>query len=1421
MAPVKYTLAQISAILQTQWGGDDNGTTRWWREADHTIEYSLPATSPTRAKGEDTGFRTMTATEYSYARLAFELWDELIAWDLNEVDNTDAQITMAMSSSTKTSPRTSNGGTYATQFLVAQPPGSSTFERDIERQRIWLSTTWPEFQYGTFDYGERGLEVMLHEIGHTLGLSHPGPYDASDVTAPTYADDALYTQDTLLWTIMSYWPVDADGTEVERDSATTTDTNDDGINAATPLLHDVMAIQAKYGADMTTRAGNDTYGFNASFSGPWRPVFDFAWAFNVDPVIAIWDAGGIDTLNVSGYGQNQRLDLAPGAISDVGALTQNVAIAYGAVIENAIGGTGADSIRGNHVGNYLFGGEGIDTIEGFDGNDTLDPWHDGGWMDGGNGQDVLWSGNGSDYMDGGDGTDQAVFSRSPAAIIIDQTAGKVTGGDAQGDTLVDIEQIVASSHNDFIHMDVGDNTIWAGDGNDQVDGGRGSDSLYGEAGNDLLRGGPGRWVGDLFYAGDWIDGGEGWDIAAFQTAVTVDLRSGGVHGGEAREDTFISIEQFNGSPERDVFYGGNLNDKFQGGAEGDYINGGGGSDTASYADRTSGITAQMSFNNLAAGDELRSPNEIAGRTDGKVSPADSTWVDTLISIENIEGTNFDDILLGDERANTLWGLDGNDRIEGDDSSTPQGSRDDMYGGAGDDRFIVGINDLADGGIGNDVASFVGGALLLDFVNFNFSIGGTAIHVRDIETYIGTDFNDTVIGANYGETINLGAGGSDWADGQGGDDFLYTSEGYDVLIGGTGFDTVVFHRSMMASWQTGDLDAAIAETWESWEAIQGAGGVDVIRTNDWGYSVELRGGPGNDILASGPGQSIGDTLMGEEGDDWLDGGAGADSLIGGDGNDTYIVDHAADVVTESNADALTGGSDTISSSVSLTLGANLETLILTGSAAIHGTGNSLDNRITGNGAANTLNGRAGADSLIGGDGNDIFIVDNTADVVIETNPDPLSGGIDTVSSSISRSLGANQENLILTGSAAIHGTGNTLNNRITGNTAANTLTGGPGADTLSGGAGADTLIGGDGNDTYIVESAADVVTESNPDPLTGGIDTVSSSISRSLGANQENLTLTGSATINGIGNSLNNRIIGNGSPNTLIGGLGADTLIGGDGNDTYIVESAADVIAESNPDAPTGGMDTIRSSVSRTLGANQEILILTGSAAIHGTGNSLDNRISGNAAANILTGGAGADTLIGGDGDDTYSVENAADVVAESNPDAPTGGMDTIRSSVSRTLGANQEILILTGSAAIHGTGNSLDNRISGNASANTLTGGAGADTLTGGLGADTFRFDSALNSRTNRDVITDFSLAQGDKIELENLVFTALNTPGVLAPWNFFVGASATEADQRILYNSVTGFLSYDRDGSGPKSSLIFAALSPGLVLSPPSFIVT
>lgn len=227
--------------------------------------------------------------------------------------------------------------------------------------------------------------------------------------------------------------------------------------------------------------------------------------------------------------------------------------------------------------------------------------------------------------------------------------------------------------------------------------------------------------------------------------------------------------------------------------------------------------------------------------------------------------------------------------------------------------------------------------------------------------------------------------------------------------------------------------------------------------DW-----LSGFAGNDTLLGGAGS---DVLEGGEGSDSLDGGTGADLLIGGNGNDTYVVDDPGDQTFETAG----GGVDTVRTSIARSLGLYEEHLVLTGTAAINGTGNALANRLTGNAAANALNGGAGADTLIGGNGNDTYRVDNVNDVVSETSD---TGGIDTVIASVSRTLGAYQEHLALTGNAALNGTGNTLANRLIGNAAANVLDGGAGNDTLLGGLGRDRLTGGTGNDVFDVNTLAE-------------------------------------------------------------------------------------------------------------------------------------------------------------------------------------------------------------------------------------------------------------------------------------------------------------------------------------------------------------
>jgi Ca2+-binding RTX toxin-like protein len=323
----------------------------------------------------------------------------------------------------------------------------------------------------------------------------------------------------------------------------------------------------------------------------------------------------------------------------------------------------------------------------------------------------------------------------------------------------------------------------------------------------------------------------------------------------------------------------------------------------------------------------------------------------------------------------------------------------------------------------------------------------------------------------------------------------------------------------------------------------------------------------------------DTLAGLGGADTLDGGAGPDVMAGGAGSDAYRVDDAADRIVETR----TGGADTVHASISWTLGAHQENLVLAGNAAIDGTGNDLANVITGNDAANVLLGGGRADTLAGGGGSDLYLVDAT-DLLVEQP----GGGRDTVVANATFALADNIEDLRFNGTANVRGDGNAENNSIRGNLGNNrlvgyggndtlfgglgndTLQGGEGADSLVGGEGADRLDGGDGDDTYVVADADLVIELAN-----AGIDTVLSAISTILPGAVENLSLLGGGDLSGIGNALANvlngnsganllrglgeadRVSGGGGADTIEGGLGADTLTGGGGLDRFLWQEAGE------------------------------------------------------------------------------------------------------------------------------------------------------------------------------------------------------------------------------------------------------------------------
>jgi Ca2+-binding RTX toxin-like protein len=346
-------------------------------------------------------------------------------------------------------------------------------------------------------------------------------------------------------------------------------------------------------------------------------------------------------------------------------------------------------------------------------------------------------------------------------------------------------------------------------------------------------------------------------------------------------------------------------------------------------------------------------------------------------------------------------------------------------------------------------------------------------------------------------------------------------------------------------------------------------------------------------------------------------------------------------------------------------------------------------------------------------------------------------------------------------------GDGFDNFLAGNGGNDTLSGGLGNDTLDGGTGADTMTGGVGDDTFVVDNAGDVVIERATD---AGVDLVLSSVTfDASGTDQdgiENVILTGTGAINATGNALNNILVGNSASNVLIGnagddtldgGAGADTMNGGVGSDTYYVDNLSDVVIDRATDT---GTDLVFSSVSFDgTGTDQEgieNITLIGTANTNATGNALNNVLVGNSGNNVLDGLTGADTMEGGAGDDTYYVDNLGDTVIDR---ASNLGVDLVFSSVTfDASGTNQdgiENVTLTGTAAINATGNALNNVLTGNGANNllnggdgndTLIGGLGNDTLTGGAGADIFAYAPYDLTVAQYDVITDFSIAQGDRI---------------------------------------------------------------------------
>jgi Ca2+-binding RTX toxin-like protein len=663
-------------------------------------------------------------------------------------------------------------------------------------------------------------------------------------------------------------------------------------------------------------------------------------------------------------------------------------------------------------------------------------------------------------------------------------------------------------------------------------------------------------------------------------------------------------------------------------------------------------------------------------------------------------------LPGDAAANVLtWAGVGSVVIDagaGDDTLTGGSANDHLNGDAGNDTLNGGGGaDRMTGGDGSDTY-FVDN--LFDVVSETNAVAATG-GIDTVNSLLATN----VLGANV-ENLRLLATTAANGTGNALNNTIFAGAGNNILNGGDGVDTASY------AFATSAVTVSLAVT-----------------------TAQATGGSGSDTLLAFEnltGSNFNDTLTGNAGANTLNGGAGADTLIGGDGSDSYVVDNVGDVVSETNAVAATGGTDTVSSSLAAyTLGANVENLRLLATTAANGTGNTLNN---------TLFAGAGNNILNGGDGID------TASYAFAATAVVASLAVTTAQAT----GGSGSDTLLAFENLA----GSNFNDTLTGNAGANTLSGGAGNDalngaagndTLDGGAGADTLVGGDGSDIYIVDNVGDVVSETNAVAATGGTDSVYTTLaSYILGANVENLRLMATTAANGTGNTLNN---------TLFAGAGNNILHGSDGIDTASYAFAASGVVASlavSTAQATGGSGSDTLLAFENLAGSNFNDTLTGNAAANTlTGGAGNDALNGAAGNDSLDGGAGVDTLVGGDGSDIYVVDNIADVVSETNAVAATGGTDTVYSSLAGyTLGANVENLRLLATTAANGTGNTLNN---------TLFAGAGNNILNGGDGVDTASYTFAASAVTASLAVTTAQATGGSGsdtlLAFENLTGSNFN----------------------------------------------------------------
>ncbi len=971
---------------------------------------------------------------------------------------------------------------------------------------------------------------------------------------------------------------------------------------------------------------------------------------------------------------------------------------------------------------------------------------------GGAGDDLFLVSVGADTITGGAGFDTIVLTGATAGIRVSLEALNQNTNIATGQTYVSIEGILGSAFSDTLTGDPNNNRIEGQDGNDRLSGSSGNDSLFGGNGNDTLLGGMGV---------DTLDGGVGRDRASYRESlfgVVADLTTPGINAGEAAGDSYVGIEDLEGTGYNDTLagdaqasnilalegndrldgragsdslYGGDGTDTLVGGEGTDRLDGGTGTDFASYDTSAVAIRIDLVTASLNTGDAL---GDIFIGIEGFIL---SAFADTF------SGSTLADQALAGAGNDTLTGLAGNDTLAGGSGN------DTLYGGDGDDRLMGGSgSDRLEGGAGLDLVTYAeaGSGVWVDFVSPGLNTGEAQGDVQvAVEGLEGSGFADT-LAADAGANRLFGLGGNDAMSGRGGNDLLEGGDGDDTLMGGTGSDTLTGgagfdiasyaesagQRVDMAtpSLSTGE---ALGDSFSGIEGLLGGTGADTLQGD--GFANLLKGGLGNDSLEGRAGNDtlLGDdgldTLLGGDGNDTLDGGLAGDRLEGGTGNDSLTGGDGTDLLYgDADFDRLDGGSG--------------------------------NDTLFGGDGDDWLDGGVGGDRLEGGLGNDLYFIDTALDAVVEA----ALAGTDTIDTTLTGyTLGANVEILILRTGTNATGTGNALDN---------TLAAGVGNDTLSGLGGIDWLYGDAGNDSLDGGSETDAVWGGSGNDIVVGGDG-----GDGLQGETGNDSLYGGTGVDWLfGGDDGDRLEGGADTDALFGEFGSDLLYGDTGNDNLDGGYGADALYGGQ------GVDWLYGSFD-----NDSLYGGTETDALFGQeGNDL---LDGGDGGDNLDGGIGDDILTGGTGNDWLYGQAGQDLLTGGdNDDVLWGGADSDA---------------LTGGAG----GDHLD----GGDGDDRLTGGTGRDVYNGGAGVDHFEIITA----DAEDLFLDFATGV-DKVVLDRAALGIAAGATLAGMWQTGAGLPGSFAGTAavLFYDTTFRALFLDLDGGSSGNATALFSLDEGLALA-------